>query len=467
MLSRVEACRCISAAEHLFYVYLLIDQCGQPFYVGKGTQWRCFAHEKESLNPENNTEKHRLIRKMLDSEIEVRYQFAGFFPTDDEAHDEERRLIRLFGRRNQGSGILCNLTDGGEGHSRDYPPEPFQRNSDGIPIGKVIEYPSTEQLKPPLFWTGDLSDFSWIQEDRNLIQSQDVELNKSRLVMPLIAFWQYAGWTIQVFWEQTSVFDPAEIDLKGLAECVHFRFFDNTNLLIEDSIRATAHSIITPGRLVALVLRALAGGENTKIVSANSLNRVCKQCARVDLTKRLQAWCFHQQHWLLKFANDLEDCSPPPPPIKVFNDKLPDKFLLIKPDGEITNNLEEFHKLLRLAWVAFIQHGLGEKQFAQLNQLDLRGLVMYMWSGLAPIDGTFIAYSYSCPTIKVNLNEAKLTRMQLINEWNKEFPSMPLPIGSSREGPAFMEREIRAIVRTIVDLHNNQLEVLPRRGADK
>jgi hypothetical protein len=84
-----------------FYSYLWLRASdGSPYYVGKGTGRRAFhvAHGVHRPKDRNNI----LI-----------------FPQDSEADafESERALIWLFGRKDNGTGILRNLTDGGEGQT--------------------------------------------------------------------------------------------------------------------------------------------------------------------------------------------------------------------------------------------------------------------------------------------------------------------------------------------------------------
>lgn len=465
MLTRAEIISAIRNSKHPFYVYLLVDDMGQPFYVGKGTSLRCLAHEAEALNSLNDTEKHRVIRRLWESSNGVRYIVAGYFQTDDEAHDEERQLIQKHGRRNKGTGILCNLSDGGEGNSREYPPEPFERDENGIPIGKQLNYPNPDQLRPPRFMRYDLPQYKSFPpygvmgltiEDAAIIEAE--QKKPSGMKMSTIAFWQHAGWTVQVFWDQTQEFNPHEVAQNGRAECVSFRFFDNTKLLLVDRLRATAITITNPERIIARILNAMATAHEIKDVHGNLLHRACANCSSVDLTKRLQAWCFHQQKWLRFFADNLTAELESISTKQVISTRLPDKLLSLKPTDGITITDLEFHKLLSLAWSAFIKHGLGENQFTQLYQEDWRGLVLYDWAGLDPIDASFVDFSSGLPIIRADLNKAKLSRMQLISHWNQEFPSMKIPLTNSKAGPAFMEREIRGTVRMIADMHRDLSE---------
>jgi hypothetical protein len=89
-----------------FYVYLHRKATtGEVFYVGKGVGRR--AWEKRRAEYWLRTvKKHGLIVEILQDGLQEWY-----------AHELERDLIALHGRRDLGYGPLVNLTDGGEGSS--------------------------------------------------------------------------------------------------------------------------------------------------------------------------------------------------------------------------------------------------------------------------------------------------------------------------------------------------------------
>lgn len=119
-----------------YYVYAYLDsskpglyQYGdyyfeyEPFYIGKGIRDRIFHHIKEAkgycaLRGRINYLKLHKINKIItetgrDPIIVILYK--GIPETC--AIEHEMALIRLIGRRDTGTGPLCNMTNGGEGGS--------------------------------------------------------------------------------------------------------------------------------------------------------------------------------------------------------------------------------------------------------------------------------------------------------------------------------------------------------------
>lgn len=93
--------------ENKFYVYgHYTKDTNELFYVGKGTGFRAWSRYKRSRWWSRIINKHGLEIKLLFEDL-----------TESEAHKKEMELIQQYGRRNNNTGILINLTEGGEGIS--------------------------------------------------------------------------------------------------------------------------------------------------------------------------------------------------------------------------------------------------------------------------------------------------------------------------------------------------------------
>lgn len=94
-----------------FYVYAWLRPCGEPFYIGKGRGRRDVVHKY------NNPLFVRILDKIRKSGKEPSVVRLRENLTEAEAHEMERAEIAKYGRRNNGTGVLANLTNGGEGTS--------------------------------------------------------------------------------------------------------------------------------------------------------------------------------------------------------------------------------------------------------------------------------------------------------------------------------------------------------------
>jgi hypothetical protein len=91
------------ASDKLVYRHSRGDD-GSVFYVGIGTKSRPYTKSKRSAYWKNIVSKHGYSIEILAQNLSL-----------EDAIDLEMLLIKEYGRKDIGTGILCNLTDGGEG----------------------------------------------------------------------------------------------------------------------------------------------------------------------------------------------------------------------------------------------------------------------------------------------------------------------------------------------------------------
>jgi hypothetical protein len=102
-----------------FYTYQYIRKDGTPYYVGKGSKYR--ATVKQGRPCGIPTSKHRILIQYWESE--------------SEAFEMEMWWIRFWGRKDLGTGILQNKSDGGEGRSN--PSEELRQKQIARQTGRV------------------------------------------------------------------------------------------------------------------------------------------------------------------------------------------------------------------------------------------------------------------------------------------------------------------------------------------
>jgi len=85
-----------------FYTYAYLREDRTPYYVGKGSGNRIKYRQRSDIKPPKDKSRIIFLKQNL---------------TEEGAFKHEKYMIAVFGRKNLGTGILHNKTDGGDGSS--------------------------------------------------------------------------------------------------------------------------------------------------------------------------------------------------------------------------------------------------------------------------------------------------------------------------------------------------------------
>jgi hypothetical protein len=85
-----------------FYTYAYLREDGTPYYIGKGKGKRAYVRNRKDIKPPHDNSRIIILKQNL---------------IEEEAFKHEMYMIEVFGRKDLGTGILRNKTNGGDGCS--------------------------------------------------------------------------------------------------------------------------------------------------------------------------------------------------------------------------------------------------------------------------------------------------------------------------------------------------------------
>jgi len=85
-----------------YYTYAYLREDRTPYYIGKGQGNRAYRRSKKDIKPPKDKSRIIYLKQNL---------------TEEEAFKHEIYMIAVFGRKDLGTGILHNRTNGGDGTS--------------------------------------------------------------------------------------------------------------------------------------------------------------------------------------------------------------------------------------------------------------------------------------------------------------------------------------------------------------
>ena len=114
-----------------YYTYAYLREDMSPYYIGKGKGRRAYNYHSKFVKV---PPKERIL-------------ILKYFPSENDAYKHEIYMIAIFGRKDKGSGVLINRTDGG-----DNPPKATGRV--GWNKGKTMNFSKERNIKISLAHKG-------------------------------------------------------------------------------------------------------------------------------------------------------------------------------------------------------------------------------------------------------------------------------------------------------------------------
>jgi len=122
---------------------MYLDPDSIPFYIGKGKKNRYKVSEHMNKSSSNNFLKNK-IRKVGTNNIKIQFLHKNI--SEEESFQFEIFYIELYGRRDLGTGALCNLTNGGEGNSGYIMSDETKQKLSDLNKGKVLSTETKQKI---------------------------------------------------------------------------------------------------------------------------------------------------------------------------------------------------------------------------------------------------------------------------------------------------------------------------------
>lgn len=115
----------------MYYIYSYLRKDNSPYYIGKGKEQRAYTKGRNEVRPPKDKSRVRILKNNL---------------TEQEAFEVEKLYILMFGRKDNGTGILRNKTDGGDGASGRIDSEETRRRKSQSLTGRKIRKETGEKI---------------------------------------------------------------------------------------------------------------------------------------------------------------------------------------------------------------------------------------------------------------------------------------------------------------------------------
>jgi hypothetical protein len=118
-----------------YYTYAYLREDKTPYYIGKGKGNRLYKKDSRVFAPPKDKSRIIFLKQNL---------------TEEEAFKHEIYMIFLYGRKDLGTGILHNMTNGGEGSSGAIRSEETKKKISEANKGKIFSEETKKKISEAL-----------------------------------------------------------------------------------------------------------------------------------------------------------------------------------------------------------------------------------------------------------------------------------------------------------------------------